>query len=193
MIIRHELFPTLVGEFPEVYSLEECKQIHQKILNDGKGLKHPTIKGDGVSSDTKVRNILKEFKLTDKISACVAYYLREIGWNPELEVTIKHSWYNIQENGSTLANHNHPNCLISGVLFIHTDDVSSPFTVINPSMMPAYAFAKCAPNVYNLEFQEYTPQPGSVYLFPSYLKHGSNGITNGTENRSVISFNVEEV
>ena len=193
MLVRHELFPTLVAQWPALYNPNECKELHHKILNDEQGRTHPTIKGSGVSSDDKVRNIISEFKLIDRIDPCIQWYLRQMSWNPAIGVTVKHSWYNIQENGSTLANHNHPNALLSGVLFVNVDASSSPFCVVNPAPLASFVFGKCATTAYNLEFDKFKPKVGDLFIFPSYLKHGSNGIVNETDKRSIISFNVEEV
>lgn len=193
MIVRHELFPTLVAQWPALYNREECQNLHHKILFDGDAGDHPTIKSGGVSSDNKVRNVIREFNLIDRIDPCIQWYLRQMSWDPSIGVTVKQSWYNIQEKGSTLANHNHPNALLSGVLFVNVDASSSPFCVINPAPLASFVFGKCATTTYNLEFDKFKPNVGDLFIFPSYLKHGSNGVVNETDKRSIISFNVEEV
>ena len=94
------------------------------------------------------------------------------------------SWCNIQGKGSTLDFHNHPNSVVSGVIFLKADEKSSklvfqnPLTPISPTAVSPHR-----------ETYELTPKTGLLAMWPSYLMHGSGPSINQSDERIVLSFN----
>ena len=94
------------------------------------------------------------------------------------------SWCNIQGKGSTLDYHNHPNSVVSGIIFLKANEKSSklvfqnPLTPISPTAVSPHR-----------EIYELTPKTGLLAMWPSYLMHGSGASINQSDERIVLSFN----
>ena len=100
------------------------------------------------------------------------------------------SWFNIQQKGSVLKQHIHSHCVVSGALFINVDADSSPLVFENP-IKRILDLANHTENSskYSRDWVTYKPSNGDLFLFPSWLEHGSYYQENMTPNRTVISFN----
>ena len=103
-------------------------------------------------------------------------------------VHITESWFNIQQKGGYLVDHNHGDNAVSIALYINVDDHSSNLTFKNPNQLISYFWNSS--NVQEVDYSEHVinPKNGDMYIFPSWLNHGSSNI-NETENRTVISAN----
>ena len=94
------------------------------------------------------------------------------------------SWCNIQGRDSTLEWHNHPNSVISGIIFLKCDEHSSKLVFKNPlTPRPPTAVSP------HEQIYELTPEKGLLVMWPSYLMHGSGGSVNQSDERIVLSFN----
>lgn len=195
-IDKFKLFPTCVLRANNFLSADQCNHIYDYIISNQNNLtikQHGSITGNSISSHGLNQNILKYIE--DNIDSCSGIqtrllsvlkdYLSETGINID---KITNSWFNIQNEGSKLLSHSHPMSALSGALYIHTDDKSSNLHFENPN--PYAHFQE------TIKFTDYTykgyffrPEIGSLFVFPSWLKHGSDGEVNKTQNRMVISFN----
>ena len=86
------------------------------------------------------------------------------------------SWCTIQEPVSTLKWHQHPNSIISGILYLKVDDDRSLLMFQNPTSMEG-------------EVCEIKPKPGLLLMWPSFLMHGSGDSINKSKERIIIGFN----
>ena len=86
------------------------------------------------------------------------------------------SWCNIQGKDSTLDFHNHPNSVVSGIIFLKVDENSSKLVFQNPTSLTK-------------EIHQITPKTGLLVMWPSYLRHGSGDSINKSAERIVLSFN----
>ena len=94
------------------------------------------------------------------------------------------SWCNIQGRDSTLEWHNHPNSVISGIIFLKCDEHSSKLVFKNPlTPRPPTAVSP------HEQIYELTPEKGLLVMWPSYLMNGSGGSVNQSDERIVLSFN----
>ena len=89
---------------------------------------------------------------------------------------ITDSWANIQGEGSILTIHNHPNAVISGVIYLKCDEKSSNLYFRDPNSITG--------NTHKI-----TPQKGLMVMWPGWLLHGSGTEKNQSEDRIIISFN----
>ncbi len=94
------------------------------------------------------------------------------------------SWCNIQGKGSTLELHNHPNSVVSGIIFLKADEKSSKLVFHNP--LDPISPTATSPH---RQTYELTPKTGLLAMWPSYLMHGSGGSINQSDERIVLSFN----
>tara|TARA_B100000427_G_scaffold193018_1_gene160464 strand:- start:378 stop:911 length:534 start_codon:yes stop_codon:yes gene_type:complete len=89
------------------------------------------------------------------------------------------SWINVQGENSKLNYHNHPNSVLSGAIFLKTDDVSSELYFKNPNSQ-FYHYG---------EDESVMPVTGLCLMWPSWLMHGSGNMENKSTERIVLSFN----
>ena len=83
------------------------------------------------------------------------------------------SWCTIQKENSTLKWHQHPNSIISGILYLKVDWDSSKLVFQNPTSMEG-------------QVKEIQPTPGLLLMWPSYLMHGSGVTIKKSKERIII-------
>ena len=81
------------------------------------------------------------------------------------------SWVTIQKEDSKLKWHQHPNSIISGILYLKVDDDSSKLVFQNPTSMQG-------------EVVEIQPSPGMLLMWPSFLMHGSGNTINKSKDKN---------
>jgi uncharacterized protein (TIGR02466 family) len=194
-IKQHKLFPTLVTEIEGFLTPEQSADLLAYGLSLNKLTKpHTAIIGGGESFHTKESEFLPA--VTDNVKSCcdleekikneVYNYCQTTGYISVAK--LQNSWFNIQDVGSELLEHAHPGAIVSGALYVNVDDRSSPLTVYNPNPMMSFSYITDRTDS-TYEWFTFNPSVGSLILFPSWLKHGSNRVQNNTPNRMVISFN----
>lgn len=85
-----------------------------------------------------------------------------------LTVWLTQSWINITAKGEAHHQHNHPNALLSGVLYLATDQDS--ITFIQPERK-LFSIPPEVNNNYNAERCSFKPATNEIIVFPSYLMH----------------------
>lgn len=191
-----EIFPTLVGYASKIIDENQANDIKDYCLNSplaqevgfpmtGNGLSiQPGIDIDFLGELEK--NISSCKNLKHNLSLVVNSYSESHGLPP---MFITNSWFNIQNEGSVLEQHTHPNSSVSCALYINVDENSSSFVCENPNPYMWNTFFYDKNKKYSTRYVYFNPKIGDLILFPSWLKHGSKQIQNKTHNRVVISFN----
>jgi len=199
---NYSLFPTLVSYASNFLNIDQCKRIKKYVYKSSlktKFTKQASIVGGSNSLSTYSKHIdmiahieqnVEDCKnLKSSILKCSAQYGKDAGL--VMNNLIGNSWLNIQEPGSILKDHIHRNSIISGVLFLNTDEKSTPLYFHNPNPYLYYSPIKDEHHTqYSFEWYSFTPAIGDLILFPSWLKHGSNQIKNKLKDRMVLSFNI---
>ena len=182
-IRKFSLFPTLVLYFPQFISSKECNKIF-KLLRTKKLDNHPRLI-KGKSTHGSGIDILSE------ISIDVTKPLKEYSDQSKIKIEnkIRNSWFNIQDKESVVKDHSHSNSILSGGLFINVGKKASKLYFHNPNPFVYYTEKKESLNDYTYEWYSVNPKKGDLIIFPSWLRHGSNGYKNLYSNRTVISFN----
>ena len=184
-IRKFSLFPTLVLYFPQFISSKECNKIF-KLLKTKKVDTHPAlIKGKSSHHLSINTNILSETSLDLNTP------LQEYSNQSRIQIAnkINYSWFNVQGTESVLKEHVHPSSILSGSLFINIGKKASNLYFHNPNPFVYYTDKKDPLNDYTYEWYSFNPKKGDLIIFPSWLRHGSNGYKNLYSNRTVISFN----
>ena len=190
------LFPTLVFSVEDFLSKEQCKNIARYIKNKELG-QHSAIIGDGATTyHSKETELLQE--ISNNVTGCENVYstlnevISQYSSDSGIEVLkgIDNSWTNIQNVGSVLAEHTHPLSTLSGAIYIHADANSSSINFINPNPFVNFTNYYETRTEFSFYYYYLKPSIGQLIIFPSWLKHGSNGAKNNTKGRTVISFNV---
>ena len=181
---KFSLFPTLVLYFPKFINSKECDKIF-KLLKTKKLYDHYTVGGKGKSTHGHGTCILSELSLD------LNKPLQEYSNQSRIKIAnkIKNSWFNIQDEESVLKEHIHPNCILSGGLFINMGQKASKLYFHNPNPFASCTNKKEPLNDYSYEWYFFNPKKGDLIIFPSWLKHGSNHDKNFYKDRTVISFN----
>ncbi len=189
--ISHLAFPVLIKQIKNLLTIEECK----KIVFELKKVKienHEALSKDkGYSSHLTKSSIMDKLneKIKIKLNQEIDEYVKEYGFN---KLQISNSWYNIEKKDCILNNHMHPISIVSGVLYLKTDNLSNKIYFYNPN--PFIEFSKfCESKFLNYQYIYFDAEIGSMLLFPSWLKHGSNFEKNNSEERVCLSFNTNEI
>ena len=190
-MIEYKLFPTLVGKFEDVLFKDQCNEVVSYI--DTRRLKeYPVIIGNADTSFNKQFDILKEFpeplalSLHTKINTCLHQYVSQYRC---AQVELSNSWITFQYPNSRLNKHTHPGSTISGVLYLKTDEKSSPIYFYNPNPFIHYTSTLIPYSDYLNQSVKFTPKTGDLLIFPSWLSHGSDNEENMSKERIILSFN----
>ena len=107
-------------------------------------------------------------------------------------VVISGSWYNILPKGGRTERHRHESSVISGAYYIDLPEGDfGKFFVVSP-LQP---YMMCVHNVketpYGMYFYDVPIKEKHLYLFPSWLEHGSR-VNNTEHDRWTVSFNTSQ-
>lgn len=182
------LFPTLIykvkllekNQIFEIFTFLKGKR--DKLKKHGTGPLSTHNLGENILDEIEKLSLCKNIK--NNILNVSKKYLDETGILAQN--LLGHSWFNVQEKNVDLKPHIHPNCILSGALYINVNENSSPLTVNNPNPFMKTLFKN--PKDFSFDLFNLDIMNGELFLFPYYLEHYSNN--NKTEDRTVISFNI---
>ena len=185
------LFPVPVIRQENFLFKEECLEI-LKCIKGVETHKHPALIGKSESTYDLTSSIFDFFpnhlksNIVTRLSENLNLFANAIGY-PNQEIA--NSWHNIQLENSILKMHTHPTSRISGALYLLVDENSSDITFTNPNApLVSYAGFKHE-TPYSFISYSFKPCVGDLFMFPSWLEHGSNGVLNKSSERIVVSFN----
>lgn len=179
-----QAFPTPILCYPSLLTEEQRKSLVSKI-NKIEMKRHDAMTGDAGSTHTlykNINNILGE-DIVEGIKVAINEYAQHVGLPPLILIN---TWVNIQNKGSVLKYHTHPNSEVSGALYINVGEDSGKLTFRNPN--PYAHFQKYVANTQFSNISTWIkPNNGDLILFPSWLEHGS--FDNNMDGRICVSFN----
>ena len=182
----HNIFPLAVMEFRILCSpndhITEKLEAYKPSMKD-----HPLLEGGGKSTYNPYDSILDkpEFaELRREFEQRLKEYGKLLGLR---EFEMINSWFSIMEKDTSLKMHRHQASLISGAYYPKCPEGSVGLTFKNP--LQPYKMCELYSEVtgYNAMEAILPAKEGHLYLFPSWLEHGTK--TNTTDERYVISFN----
>ena len=181
------LFPTPVSSFPDFITSKERLQIIKSIKNISHH-PHDALGGDGLSSHYHFKDgqfsSLLDISITNRIQNALDEYNIECGYKLSKLMNI---WSNIQNSGSRLLEHSHPQSLVSGALYINVGEESRLY-FHNPN--PYVYFTNRRENTpFTYEYIWIPVHNCELILFPSWLRHGKHDYINEMDERIVVSFN----
>jgi len=180
-----DLFPVLFEEY-DLTGAPGLEYFKKHIKSNGKCKEHSLAVG-GVSShggwdplrDPSCEPMLISFQ------KCVNHYADKVGNFP---CVISGSWYNILPHGGFTERHRHESSVISGAFYIDLPENSGNFYMVSP-LQP---YMMCVHNIKDAIYNEYQHEApikeDHLYLFPSWLEHGSR-INMSGKDRWTVSFN----
>jgi uncharacterized protein (TIGR02466 family) len=179
----YPIFPTLV----QVHKID----IEQSELTFIEGYDEltewPEDVGVGKTSSQKGLHFIDDSKLVTlrrTIEERVKEYTATVGLG---DVEIGMSWINKQSKQGYVAPHRHQLSVVSGAYYPICEPDSAPLVFGSPILGPRMAEIHNKATEFTADNMEFTPQPGMLILFPSWLYHHS--LPNKTDKRVTISFN----
>jgi len=181
------IFPVFVKQIKNFLSEKECEEIIFKLKKIELKNHETLTKDKGLSSHAininAINTLNEEFKI--KLNEKINQYAHEYGFR---DLNISHSWYNIEKEDCVLNFHTHPMSVVSGALYLKTDELSNKIYFKNPN--PFINFSSFEKNnSMNYRYVYFNVEIGSMLLFPSWLEHGSNFEKNKSQERICLSFN----
>ena len=135
--------------------------------------------------------------LKERLEERASFAYRELlNFHKSGPMKVLNAWFNLAQPGASQAKHSHANCLLSGTLYLHTDENTS-ITFYHPLSTGSlhhelYDQAVQSTNQYGLRYHytqvEVTASAGDCLFWPSHLYHGYTN--NRTPDRLSLSFNM---
>ena len=139
-----------------------------------------------------------EFKsMKDVVFSHVKKYERDVcGFKSSLSFKLTESWYKETVPGDDHLDHNHPNSMLSGVVYLNVPKGNTHHEGLNLIHVENRGVFKhhdfrydYTPTKYN-QISTFIPvETGDIVLFPSYLYHFVSRNESENESRRIISFN----
>lgn len=182
--IKKEIFPTLVMEFDLTHELPSTKEIVD--IYSGSEYCLMTRGTSNFQDNNWLTNSCGEVgKVVNRIlEECIETYVKEVSLAP---LKVLETWMNHNDNGSKTIMHRHEGSVLSGALYIETDDHSADLVLHSPLRPYRMNDMFLSQTKYSENFHNISPANNKLVIFPSWLDHETN--VNTTNNRYVISFN----
>lgn len=191
------IFPIPLLRVDNFINEAQCADILAHCKENAELTYHGCLPRNAMSTHHTHGDILQDISLSlDSLSAVhynIASTLNEYAKEcrlPPLRIT--ESWVNFQDKDSVLIDHTHPNSKVSGVLYIQTDEYSSPLYFENPNPFVHFELYSM-PDIYSGTTFRVEPTNGTLLLFPSWLRHGSRHEQSESDSRVAISLNSWEI
>ena len=185
------MFPLLLMKFPKFLTEEQCEDIAINFGSSPDLKQHDYFTNDALCSHggQDILNLIVQMESCQHvifgIDQALQLYADTVGYEKK---TISNSWLNVQNKGSALFDHMHSNSTVTGAIFIKFYPGNNDLTFTNPNPF-VHHYDPIHATDYNARTHSVTPEVGDMYLFPSWINHGSYGKENLTDGRMSIAFN----
>lgn len=187
------LFPTpmFTGKLPDIGLCDRIEKKLRELQKTGRGFASPAgaILAYMTPDDLHLLPEMKE--LVDVIMAESAKILDAYAIKRDSHY-ITTMWANIANPNRRHNFHTHPNCLLSGLVYIRTPRNCGPTVFASPRLLgkgfePAYR----QKNELNADVFTMPPEKGRVLIWPSHIAHAvEQGSADENEERIVVAFNI---
>ena len=188
-----DLFPVLLEEYDLTGApgVDEFRNHIMKGIEDNMHRGH-SLAVNGVSSHggfdplgaPASQDILKAFQ------ECLNHYADKMGNWP---CVISGGWYNVLPKGGFTERHRHESSVVSGAFYIKLPEGDcGNFYVVSPLQQYMMCMHFIKKSIYGDYFYDVPIKENHLYLFPSWLEHGSR-VNNTDDDRITVSFNTSGV
>jgi len=194
------IFQMDVGD-PKPLNDALTRQIYAEREKDRAGIARSNYKELGGWHSHNNLHKAPEYKdLLAKINAASGFLSKELGYHADYSLQVGTMWSIINPPGSANRAHVHPGCLWSGVYYIQAPEGAGNIEFIEPRTVHLMNQPRFVPNQRRPKEcwtkVRFTPTPGRLLIFPSWLYHGVDPNTSKLEgddaNRIIISFNLNQ-
>jgi uncharacterized protein (TIGR02466 family) len=187
------LFPTpmFTGMLSDIGMCDRIEQALRELQKSGKGFASPEGMMLAYMSPDNLQTLPEMKELVDVIMEEAEAVLDAYAIKRDSHY-ITNMWANIANPNRRHHYHIHPNCLLSGLIYIKTPKncgrtVFASQRMNVKSIEPTY-FQK---NELNADMFSLPPEKGRMLIWPSHIPHGvEQGTANETEDRIVVAFNI---
>ena len=186
-VLRHELEdPALVDALSA-----DCRQI---ALDDRAGNRWAEAHGypgytSYASLDDLPRRSVAISKLVKRIDRAVAGFGKTLEFDlGGRKLVLDAIWINVLEPGGFHTGHIHPNSVISGTFYVAVPDGASAIRFEDPRLAMMMAHPPKKPRAASKPFVSFSPMPGTLLLWESFLRH-EVPLNQADSERISISFN----
>jgi len=192
---RTDLFPTCLYDTTafdhERLNAALLRSIHAARLHDPTGIERSNFSElGGWHSVTELHRDPEFVHLAQIIRTNAGLLAKDQGYDPRVRLDINAMWAIVNAPGASNQAHIHSGSLWSGVYYVAAEDNAGDIEFTDPrtaNLMRQPVFAKRPAHAQNLA--RYSPVPGRLLIFPSWLYHAVRPNLSGSE-RVIISFNL---
>lgn len=134
--------------------------------------------------------------LQGKVYEHITDYTNNVcGFSQDMSLKITESWYRETKPGNNHGKHNHPNSLLSGIIYVNVPEECSEHSGVNFETMHhtfknfSFEYDIETPNKYNCRRTFVPVKSGDIVLFPSWIDHYVSENKSSVSSRKIISFN----
>ena len=112
--------------------------------------------------------------LVQRLDVHVATFARDIDLDLGRQKLVPDNiWINVLEQGGSHTGHIHPNCVVSGTIYLDVPEGAGTIRFEDPrlALMMAAPPRRAKARGHNRTFHEVAPSPGTVLLWESWLRH----------------------
>lgn len=205
-LTKRAYFPTTIFQI----DIPNAKALNTKLLSNIYTEQERDLKGisrsnftelGGWHSHNDLHKVAEYADLVGLIGRATAQMSEDLGYSSGHHITIGTMWSIINPPGSSNRAHVHPGCLWSGVYYIQAPEGAGNIEFIEPRTahlmnQPRY-LANAKRQKDNWTKVRFTPTPGRMLIFPSWLYHAvdpnTSKETGKAAHRIIISFNLNQV
>ena len=181
-----DLFPTLLEEY-DLRTAPGLEYFKKHIKDKGKTVGH-SLAVNGVSSHGGWDPLQDEgcIDILNVFHECLRDYNNKIGNYPSI---ISGAWYNVLPKGGYTGRHRHESSVVSGAFYCQLPEGDfGQFFVVSPLKPYMMCIHNIEPTRYGVYEMDIPIKEDHLYLFPSWLEHGSR-VNNTDGERITVGFN----
>ena len=187
------IFPTpmFTGMLPDIGLCDRIEKKLREIQKSGKGFPSPGGKILAYMTPDDIQTLPEMKGLVDVIMPETSSILDFYAINRDSHY-ITNMWANIANPNRRHSMHTHPNCLLSGLVYIKVPKNCGATIFASPrihskNIEPTY-YKK---NEFNADIFSIPPEKGRMLIWPSHVPHAvEQGTADEAEDRIVVAFNV---
>jgi uncharacterized protein (TIGR02466 family) len=143
---------------------------------------------NGISKDVHLLDCPELSKLKVDLNQYLQQYWKDV-FDCKQSIVITNSWIARSQPGEKHHNHEHPNSIVSGVLYVKADEGAGDLKLIHNGPIydrMEFNYEHNNYNFMNSKSWSFPIRTGDIVLFPSSITHG---VTQNSTERIILGFN----